>query len=73
MSHPIYFENSSYLVHGFRSVDLKRFANLTAEAFRILSDDHTLQYIPSKRMKSLEENGAFLREMVINTTVNGRN
>jgi len=65
MSHPIYFENSRYLIHGFRPIDLERFADLTAEVFRILSDERTLRYIPFKRMGSLKETEAFLREMVI--------
>jgi len=66
VSIPIQFENTRYLIHGFRPVDLECFDALSEQVFRILSDDHTLHYLPSKRMDSVEETELFLRAMVLN-------
>lgn len=66
VSCPIHFENARYLIHGFRPLEMQSFNELSQQVFRILSDDHTLHYIPSKRMESLEETEAFLKAMVIN-------
>ena len=64
--YPIHFENDRYLIHGFRPEDLECFDVLTSEVFQILSDDHTLHYIPSKRLDSLEQAEAFLQTMLLN-------
>lgn len=66
MSYSIHYENADYLIHSFRPAELDRFDALSAEVFRILSDDHTLRYIPSKRMESVQETEFYLRTMVIN-------
>jgi RimJ/RimL family protein N-acetyltransferase len=64
--HPIHYENDRYLIHGFRPKDLEDFDALISEVFQILSDDHTLRYIPSKRLDNLGETEAFLRTMLFN-------
>jgi RimJ/RimL family protein N-acetyltransferase len=66
MIYPIHFENEHYLIHSFRPVDLERFSALTEDVYRILSDERTLHYIPSKRLSSLTETEVFLRTMIIN-------
>ncbi|MES2453920.1 MAG: GNAT family N-acetyltransferase [Bacteroidota bacterium] len=66
MISPIHFENDHFLIHSFRPSDLERFTGLANEVFCILSDDHTLHYLPAKRLQSLEEAEHFLRSMIIN-------
>jgi len=66
MLKPIFLENDKLLIHPFRPEDLQRFEQLTQDIFSILSDDHTLKFIPGKRLTNLEEAAAFLRTMVIN-------
>lgn len=66
MLKPIFLENDKLLIHPFRPEDLQRFEQLTLDIFSILSDDHTLKFIPGKRLHSLEEADAFLKTMVIN-------
>lgn len=66
MLEPIYFENEELLIHPFRAEDLERFKELAGEIFTILSDDHTLKFIPAKRLNSLEEARLLLQNMVIN-------
>ena len=72
MFKPILFENQNYLIHPFRPEDLERFAQITKEVFCILSDDHTLKFIPNKRLNTLEEAELFLQTMLINAHA-GRN
>jgi RimJ/RimL family protein N-acetyltransferase len=66
MPYPIHFENDHHLIHGFRPMDMERLEVLSGEVFEILSDDHTLRFLPSKRMESIHETELFLRTMVIN-------
>lgn len=66
MLKPIFLENDKLLIHPFRPEDLQRFEQLTQDIFSILSDDHTLKFIPGKRLHSLEEAATFLKTMVIN-------
>ncbi|RZK82395.1 MAG: N-acetyltransferase [Pedobacter sp.] len=66
MISPICFENDKFIIHSFRPEDLKRFEELSAQVFSILSDDHTLKYIPGKRLQSQEQAVFWLRTMVIN-------
>ena len=66
MIYPIHFENEHHLIHSFRPVDLERFSAITEDVYRILSDERTLHYIPSKRLNSLSETEVFLRTMIIN-------
>ena len=63
---PIYFENDNFLVHSFRPEDLNRLSELAKEVFVILSDDHTLRYIPTKRLESVMEAEIFLQGMILN-------
>lgn len=66
MLKPISLENDKLLIHSFRPEDLERFGQLSHDIFSILSDDHTLKYIPGKRLHSLEEAEFFLKTMIIN-------
>ena len=66
MLKPIFLENDKLLIHPFRPEDLQRFQQLTRDIFSILSDDHTLKFIPGKRLHSLKNVTVFLRTMVIN-------
>lgn len=66
MSKSFTFENDNYLIHPFRPEDLNRFAEITKEVFCILSDDHTLKFVPNKRLSTLEQAELFLKTMLIN-------
>lgn len=66
MLKPIFLENDKLLIHPFRPEDLQRFEQLTQDIFHILSDDHTLKFIPGKRLHDLKEADSFLKTMVIN-------
>ena len=72
MFKPFTFENENYLIHPFRPEDLNRFAQITKEVFCILSDDHTLKFVPNKRLNTLEQAELFLQTMLINAH-SGRN
>jgi len=66
MTRPLHFENDQYIVHSFRPEDLERFAELAADVFLVLSDDHTLRYLPGKRLESQLEAEQYLRTQIIN-------
>lgn len=66
MLKPIHFENEELLIHPFRAEDLERFEELAQDLFSILSNDHTLKFIPAKRLKSLEEARVLLQNIVLN-------
>lgn len=60
------FENDQYGIHTFRPIDLENLSRLAADVFSILSDDHTLRYLPGKRLENLADAEQFLRTQVIN-------
>ena len=66
MIRAITFETDRFLIHGFRAEELGRFDSLATEVFRILSDDHTLRYLPSKRLRNVNEAKVFLQGMLLN-------
>ncbi|MEJ2880194.1 GNAT family N-acetyltransferase [Pedobacter sp. GR22-6] len=66
MIQPISFENEKFLIHSFRPQDLHRFNDLALEVFSILSDDHTLRYLPAKRLDTLHDAEQFLQGMLLN-------
>ena len=72
MFKPFTFENENYLIHPFRPEDLNRFTEITKEVFCILSDDHTLKFVPNKRLSTPEQAELFLQTMLINAHA-GRN
>lgn len=72
MFKPFTFENENYLIHSFRPEDLNRFTQITKEVFCILSDDHTLKFVPNKRLNTLQQAELFLQTMLINAHA-GRN
>lgn len=72
MINPISFENEKFLIHSFRPNELKCFNELAAEVFSILSDKHTLRYLPTKRLESLKDAEQFLQGMLLNF-YSGRN
>lgn len=72
MFKPITFENENYLIHPFRPEDLERFGQISKEVFCILSDDHTLKFVPNKRLSTFQEAELFLQTMLMNAHA-GRN
>lgn len=66
MIQPLSFDNTQYQIHTFRPADLERIGQLAAEVFAILSDDHTLRYLPGKRLTNVQEAEIFLRAQLIN-------
>ena len=66
MLKPIYLENEKLLIHPFRPEDLSRFNELTKDIFDILSDEHTLKFLPGKRLNNLQEAELFLQTTIIN-------
>lgn len=66
MIRPIDFETDRFIIHGFRAEELSRFDSLASDVFRILSDDHTLRYLPAKRLRNVNEAKTFLQGMLLN-------
>ena len=66
MLKPIHFETDHFVIHPFGANEMDRLDQLAEEVFAILSDEKTLTFIPSKRLKNLEETKAFLRISLVN-------
>lgn len=66
LNKPITLETERFLIHGFRAEEMNRLSELSAEVFRILSDDHTLRYLPAKRLDNVAEAEVFLQGMLLN-------
>lgn len=66
MLKPIHIENEELFIHPFRPEDLDRFGQLSEDLFSILSDDHTLKFIPTKRLHNIEEAELLLKNIILN-------
>ncbi|MCC8407752.1 GNAT family N-acetyltransferase [Mucilaginibacter sp. UR6-1] len=66
MLQPVCLENKNYIIHPFRSEDMKRYGKLVKEIFHLLSDDDTLHFLPEKRLRSVSEADAWLQGAILN-------
>jgi RimJ/RimL family protein N-acetyltransferase len=66
MFKPVSFENENLLIHPLRPEDLNRYDDIVNDIYKILSDEKTLKFLPSKRLNNLSEAGVFLNNMIIN-------
>lgn len=66
MLKPILIENDNLLIHPFRSADFGRYEQLIGDIYSILSDNHTLKFIPGKRLHTIKEAEHFLTTMILN-------
>jgi len=73
MLKPILLENDQWLVHAFRSDDLGRYERMAGDLFSILSDEHTLRYLPEKRLHTIREAESLLRGMIFGHHAGRRN
>ncbi|MBO9674220.1 MAG: hypothetical protein J7577_12290 [Sphingobacteriaceae bacterium] len=51
MIKPSHYQIENLLIHPFRPEDLEKFEKLTMDVFTILSNDHTLTFIPNNGIK----------------------
>lgn len=66
MLDPIRLENDQVIVHGFRSKDLARYETLVKEIYLLFSDADTLQFLPEKRLNSVQEADSWLKNSILN-------
>jgi len=66
MLKPVYFENDQVFIHPFRPEDLGRFEQISQDLLSILSDEHTLKFLPGKRLRSLQEAEWLLQSIILN-------
>jgi RimJ/RimL family protein N-acetyltransferase len=66
MHEPIYLENDQVTIHGFRPEDLTRYEILVKEIYQLFSDAATLQFLPEKRLNSVQEADKWLKNTILN-------
>jgi RimJ/RimL family protein N-acetyltransferase len=66
MLDPIHLENDQVIVHAFRPEDLERYETLVKEIYQLFSDVETLQFVPEKRLGSVDEAENWLKNTILN-------
>jgi len=66
MFKPVLFENDNLLIHPLRPEDLNRYDEIVNDIYRVLSDEVTLKFLPSKRLNSISDAEVFFNNMIIN-------
>ena len=52
---PITFETQHFLIHPLRQIDMARHDKIMQDVFEILSDEDATEFIPEKRLKTINE------------------
>lgn len=65
MLEPIHIENETLIVQSFDASDLKRWPGMVNDIFALLSDNQALKYLPFKRLKSVKDADAMLKNALI--------
>lgn len=66
MLNPIHITVENFEVSPLDGDDVKRFDQLAEEVYAILSDEHTLRFIPEKRLNNSEEALLWLKLSILN-------
>ncbi|QEM12413.1 GNAT family N-acetyltransferase [Mucilaginibacter sp. SMC90] len=65
-------ENDAYCIEPLAANDVLQHERLASEIYQLLSDEHTLQYLPDKKLTSLHEARIWLSTAILNF-YSGRN
>jgi [ribosomal protein S5]-alanine N-acetyltransferase len=65
MLEPIHFENQTFIVQSFEAEDFQRWPGMVNDIYDLLSDSQTLKYLPFKRLRSVNDADALLKNALI--------
>jgi RimJ/RimL family protein N-acetyltransferase len=59
-------ESEAYRIDPLGAGDIRHYEQLTAEIYQLLTDEHTLQYLPEKQLSSLSAAESWLNAAMLN-------
>jgi hypothetical protein len=59
-------ENEAYRIAPLGAADLQRYDELAGEIYQLLSDEHTLQFLPEKKLNSIAAAKSWLNAALLN-------
>jgi RimJ/RimL family protein N-acetyltransferase len=62
---PVHFENETLVIQSFDARDFQRWSEMVDDIYALLTDKQALKYLPFKRLHSLEDADAWLKNGLI--------